>query len=170
MLLFRSRRADGCFAAARALAVSTLAGLMFLGAALAQECPLKSALTVKDTQDGFAGQTGTVWTIAPDCSFTVARQIGTKLTDPIKQGRLTRGQEAQLLEQLARTAPAEMPSQLSYGPPINARRITLSYAGKDSVLVLPAGDDLNVLKSTAADSPARRLLELADSVKSLTGT
>src|SRR6266404_1765604 len=152
MLLFRSRRADGCFAAARALAVSTLAGLMFLGAALAQECPLKSALTVKDTQDGFAGQ------------------IGTKLTDPIKQGRLTRGQEAQLLEQLARTAPAEMPSQLSYGPPINARRITLSYAGKDSVLVLPAGDDLNVLKSTAADRPARRLLELADSVKSLTGT
>jgi hypothetical protein len=39
---------------------------------MAQECPLWAALTIKDTQYGFAGATGTVWTIAPDFTFTIA--------------------------------------------------------------------------------------------------
>src|SRR5215468_4398821 len=73
------------------------------GTVLAQQCPLTAPLTIKDTQDGFAGQTGTVWTIAPDCTFVVAHQIGPR-SDPIKQGRLTAGQQARLGEQLARSA------------------------------------------------------------------
>jgi hypothetical protein len=40
---------------------------------MAEECPLSAPLVLKDTQSGFAGETGDVWTIAPDCSFTVAR-------------------------------------------------------------------------------------------------
>src|SRR5216684_9024810 len=52
--------------------------------------PLSTALVLKDTQGGFAGETGMVWTIAPDCSYTVARQIGLKALDPHKQGRLAR--------------------------------------------------------------------------------
>jgi hypothetical protein len=138
---------------------------------LAQECPLTTPLTIKDTQDGFAGQTGTVWTVAPDCSFTVARQIGTKITDPIRQGRLTPPQEALLKEQLARTQVAEMPAQFGSGPQVNARRITLSYGGKVSVLVLPAGGgELRALRAAAGDDLAGRLLELAESVNGMTGT
>ena len=37
---------------------------------MAEECPLTAPLTLKDSQSGIAGETGTVWTIAPDCSFT----------------------------------------------------------------------------------------------------
>jgi len=47
---------------------------------VAQECPLSAALTLKDTQYGFAGETGTVWTIAPDFTFTIARHIGLKIS------------------------------------------------------------------------------------------
>ena len=53
---------------------------------MAEECPLTAPLTLKDSQSGIAGETGTVWTIAPDCSFTVARHIGPKVLDPYKQG------------------------------------------------------------------------------------
>jgi hypothetical protein len=148
-----------------------LVGLVISETVLAQECPLTTPLMIKDTQDGFAGQTGTVWTILPDCSFTVARQIGTKITDPIRQGHLTPRQETLLKEQLARTPLAEMPAQLGNGPQVNARRITLSYGARVSVLVLPAGGgELSTLRAAAGDDLARRLLELADSVNGMTGT
>jgi hypothetical protein len=147
----------------------TLVALLISGTILAQECSLTTPLGLKDTQDGFAGETGTVWTIAPDCSFTVAQQIGPKITDPIKQGRLTPQQAAQLKELLARLA--GIPAQLGNGPEVNARRITFSYEGKVSVLILPAGGgDLSSLRAAAGNDPAGRLLELAEAVKGMTGT
>jgi hypothetical protein len=63
-----------------------------------------------------------------------------------------------------------MPEQLGSGPPVNARRITLSYGLKMSVLTLaPGGGDLSALHATAGDDPAGRLLGLADSLNEMTG-
>ena len=148
-----------------------LSGILVSGAQLAQQCPLTAPLTIKDTQDGFAGQTGTVWTIAPDCTFVVAHQIGPR-SDPIKQGRLTAGQQARLGEQLARSAVADIPEQLgNASPPVNARRIALSYGGKRSVFTLPAGGGgLNDLRASTRDPSAGRLLDLAETVKDITGS
>jgi len=136
---------------------------------LAQECPLKGPLILKDTQDGFAGQTGKVWTVAPDCRFTVAHQVGPKVSEPFKQGHLTTEQQTHLKELLARAAAAEMPEQLGSGPQVNARRIILSYDGKVSTLTLPpGGGNLNSLH-TAEGEPAGWLLELRDSFDRMTG-
>lgn len=147
-----------------------LAGLLISGLALAQECPLKAPLTLKDTQDGFAGQTGTVWTVAPDCSFTVMHQIGPTISNPYRRGRLTLEQQAHLKELLAQAAVADMPEQLGGGPQVNARRITLSYGGKVAVLTMaPGGGDLSGLHAAADDDPAGRLLGLADSLNRMTG-
>ena len=138
---------------------------------MAQECPLSTALVLKDTQGGFAGETGMVWTIAPDCSYTVARQIGLKALDPHKQGRLTPEQQARLKELLDRMTAAPPPEQFGGGPQVNSRRITLSYGGKQSVLSVPAGGgDLSTLHADAADDPTRRMLELVDELKAMTGS
>jgi hypothetical protein len=138
---------------------------------MAEECPLSAPLTLKDTQGGFAGETGTVWTIASDCSFTIARQIGLKVLDPHKQGQLTREQQARLKELLDRMAVAPLPERLGGEPQVNARRITLSYGGKQSALSLPAGSgDLNALRAVAGDDPAGRILELAHTLKGMTGS
>jgi hypothetical protein len=148
-----------------------VAGLLISGVTLAQECSLTAPLTLKDTQDGFAGQTGTVWTIAPDCSFTVARQLGQKIGDPYKQGRLTPEQQAQLKELLDRMALANLPERLGGGPQVNARRITVSYGEKVSRLTLaPGGGDLSALRAASGDDPAGRMLELADTLKGMTGS
>jgi len=145
------------------------ASLLISGVILAQECPMTAPLTVKDLQDGIVGQTGTVWTIAPDCSFTVARQIGLKIGDPYKQGRLTPEQQAQLKALLDRMPVAEFPAQLG-SPQVNARRIAISYAGKEAVLILPpGGGDLSTLRTRAGDDPAGRMLELADILKGMMG-
>jgi hypothetical protein len=147
----------------------TLAALLISPIVMAQNCPLTTPLILKDTQDGFAGQTGTVWAITPGCNFTVAQQIGTKITDPIREGRLTPQQEMLLKEQLNRTA--GMPAQLGDGPQVNARRIMLSYEGRVSVLILPpGGGDLSALRAAVGEGPTGRLLELAETVKRMTGT
>jgi hypothetical protein len=126
---------------------------------------------VKDTQDGFAGQTGTVWTIAPDCKFTVAQQIGPKTGEPIKQGRLTADQQLRLKELLKRADVEELPEKMGDGPPVNARRVTVAFAGKVSVLTLAAGaGDLKDLRAAAGSSgPAGRLLDLAEALRDMTG-
>jgi len=148
---------------------AALSGLLISVTIMAQECPLSAPLTIKDTQSGFAGETGTVWTITPDCSYTVARQIGLQTLDPHKQGRLTLEQQALLKALLDRIAASGLPKQLGTATQVNARRISLSYDGKDSILTLaPGGGDLSAIRAAAGSDAARALLDLADQVKGMT--
>jgi hypothetical protein len=137
---------------------------------MAEECPLSAPLVLKDTQSGFAGETGNVWTIAPDCSFTVARQIGINVLEPYKKGQLTPEQRTHLKELMDRMTATALPEQLGGGPQVNARRVTLSYGGKQSVLTLPpGGGDLGTLRAAAGDDSTRLMLDLADNLKAMTG-
>ena len=146
-----------------------LSGLLFSVSIMGQECPLSAPLTIKDIQSGFAGETGTIWTIAADCSYTVARQIGLKTLDPHQQGRLTPQEQAQLKDLLGRVAAAGLPKQLGAASQANARRVSLSYDGKDSTLTLaPGGGDLSAIPAAAANDAAAALLDLADQVKTMT--
>jgi len=158
-------------AAAAAQVGLALLGLLISGTNMAQESSLSAPLVVKDLQSGFAGETGRVWTISPDGSYAVARQIGLNVLDPDKQGRLTPEQWAQLKTRLDRMAVMALPRELGGAPQVNARRITLSYGGKESVLNLPpAGDNPGASRSAAGDDPTRLLLELADDLRSMTGS
>ena len=147
-----------------------LLGLLISGTNMAQESSLSAPLVLKDVQSGFAGETGRVWTISPDGGYTVARQIGLKELEPDQQGRLTPEQWAQLKTLLDRMAVMALPRQLGGAPQVNARRITLSYGGKQSVLNLPpAGGDPGASRSAAGDDPTRLILELADDLRAMTG-
>jgi hypothetical protein len=107
----------------------------------------------RDREDDLPGSGRTVWTIAPDCSFKIARQIGLKILDPHKQGRLTAEQQARLKDVLDRVAVADLAKQFGAGSQVNARRITLFYGGKESVLTLaPGGGDLGALRAAAAEA------------------
>jgi hypothetical protein len=150
-------------------------GLAFLGLlvsekVMAEECALSAPLVLKDTQSGVAGETGNVWTIAPDCSFTVARQIGLNVLQPHKQGQLTSQQRLQLKQMMDRMTATALPEQLGGGPQVNARHITLAYGGRQSVLTLPpGGGDLASLRAAAGDDSTRLMLDLANDLKTMTG-
>jgi len=138
--------------------------------ALANGCMLKMTLTVKDTQDGFAGTTGTVWMIEPDCTFRVSRLFGPHVAEPHLKGALTPEQQARLSAVLAKTAVSELPAQIGDATQVNAHRITLQYGGKDAVLSLGSGDrDLDAIRAGDPRDPARRLLEVADMVQDILG-
>jgi hypothetical protein len=148
----------------------TFLGLLISGKLMAEKCPLSAPLVLKDTQSGFAGETGYVWTIAPDCSFTVARQIGFNVLEPYKRGQLTPPQRDRLKVLLDRMTATGLPEQLGGRPQVNARRITLSYGAKQSVLSMPpGGGDLTALRAAADQDSTRLMLELADDVKGMTG-
>jgi len=54
---------------------------------------------------------------------------------------------------------------------VNARIITLSYGGADSVLTLPpGGGDLRSLRGPAGDDSAAALVEIAGAVKEMTAS
>lgn len=147
-----------------------LAWLFVSGVAVAQECSLAAPLTVKDLQSGYAGETGTVWTIEPDCSFTVARQIGPKLGEPHRRGKLTPEQQTRLRELMAKVEPASLPEALGAPPQVNARKVTLAYGGKTAVLHLaPGGGELHGLRAASGGDRAAHMLDLAAAVKAMTG-
>ena len=138
--------------------------------ALANGCMLKMPLTVKDTQDGFAGTTGTVWMIELDCTFRISRLFGQQVAEPHRWGSLTPAQQARLSAILAKVAVPELPAQMGETTRVNARRITAEYDGKVSVLSLSPGDsDIDAIRTSGPRDPARRLLEVADAVKEILG-
>ena len=141
------------------------------GSALAKGCMLTMTLSVKDTQDGFAGTTGTIWTIEPDCTFRVSRLFGQHVAEPHLQGSLTPEHQARLSAILANTAVAELPAQMGETPAVNARRIAVEYGGKVAVLSMGPGErDRDALRAGGPRDPARRLLEVAEAVKDMLGS
>jgi len=148
---------------------AALSALLISVTIMAQECPLSAPLTIKDTQSGFAGETGTVWTILPDCTYTVARQIGLQVLDPEKRGRLTPEQQSRLKELVSRMSSVRMPRELGGGPQVNARRVALSYGQTETVLTLaPSSRGPGTPAAAGGNDPAAALLELADQIKAMT--
>ena len=72
---------------------------------------------------------------------------------------------------LGRVGVSKLPKRLGGGPRVNARIITLSYGGADSVLTLPpGGGDLRSLRGPAGDDSAAALVEIAGAVKEMTAS
>jgi hypothetical protein len=130
------------------------------------DCPAKPMLTVKDSQDGFAGTTGTVWTIKPDCSYEVARLRGTEVSPPHLKGQLTPEQQSQLAAALSSAAIETLPSRIGEPAPVNSRQISVDYGGKTAVLNLGMGDPS--VQGPSHD-PAHRVIEISKTVKGVTG-
>jgi hypothetical protein len=130
---------------------------------MAQQCRLSAPVTLKETQGGVVGPTGTVWTIATDCHFTVARQIGFKTLPPNKRGQLTPEQAARLEALLERVKLAKLPERFGAAPQVNPHRITLAFGATESVLTVPPRG------GEVADERARPMLELAAAVRSMLG-
>ena len=140
------------------------------GAIVAEDRLLTAPLTVKDLQGGVVGQTGVVWTVAPDCSFSIARQVGPHIAAPHKHGRLSPEQRQRLGALLARMPATALQGEIGGTAQPNARQIALSYGGSRAVLSLaPRGADPPQQRA-AADEPSRLLLDLADALRDMVGS
>lgn len=136
---------------------------------VAEECLLSAQLIVKETQSGVVGETGTVWTIAPDCSFTIARQVGHKVFEPHKSGRLTSEQQARLKAMLEGVSAPQVASAAEGAPAVNPHRITLSYGARHTVLTLPPGSTEKNRTQAFGDDHTKSILDLTAALKDMLG-
>jgi hypothetical protein len=142
-------------------------GVACPGLLRADECAF---LMITDAQAGFAGTTGTIWSIASDCTFTVSRFVNDKISEPHTRGRLTQTQYVKLASVLAEKAAASLPAQIGEPAKVNAHRTSLTYAGKTSVLELDPGSSRTEVLNANPTDPARRFLDIREAVKRATGT
>jgi hypothetical protein len=142
-----------------------MAAFVNSGPVMSEPCPISSPLVVKDLQDGFAGQTGAVWTVGVDCTITVARQIGKSIEEPFYRGRLSEEQQAKLRDALAKASPADLPAEVgAVAPPVNPRRVSVAIGPKVSTLTLAPGADLRAMRAATGNQTSGRLLDLAQTV------
>lgn len=135
------------------------------------DCNGITMLTLRESQGGFAGMTGTVWTINSDCSFTVSGFVNDQTREPQKRGQLTKEQILSLSRLLSDKSVKQMPAQIGTPAPVNPRQITMRYNDKKSVLNLPLGlTDDALLHGSDPASPDRRMIEILQAVKELTST
>lgn len=144
-----------------------MALLLTPGTIMAQQCLPGAPLILKETQSGIAGETGTVWTVAADCDFTIARQIGPKVLEPHAHGQLTSEQQGRLTGILNQFASAQFGSEPASPPYVNPHRISVTYGGREETLTLPPGRSGTAQES--AGDRAKLILELASTIQGMLG-
>ncbi len=124
---------------------------------------LQSPLTLRDSQGGFAGYSGELWTITPDGHFTIAHFLNDKTDAPYWQGNLTQAELKSLAHALCTNHFLQLPASLGGEPKVNPHSLTLSFGTKQSTLVLPAEEPTG--NSTAANS--RNFTKIVDALREL---
>jgi hypothetical protein len=122
---------------------------------------LKETLRIKDVQGGFAGFTGTQWTIEPSGEWTIATVFNRQLTEKAK-GKLSAQQLAELGRELEKYKVEGLTS--SGKPTTNPHEVTVLLGKKTATLILKPGERL---PKADADSVEGRYAGIAQYVKQL---
>src|SRR5262249_5889166 len=126
-----------------------------------KEGQLTETLTVKDVQGGFAGFTGTFWTVEPSGKWTSGRVFNQRLGVKPKGG-LTKEQLATLGKELARFQLRVLPTK---GKPMtNPHVVSIKYGKREATLTIGAGEPL---PKAEADSVEGRYSGVVNALKSL---
>jgi hypothetical protein len=130
---------------------------------LTKDGELKEKIEVVDVQGGFAGFTGTAWTIEPSGKWTTARVFNQK-RDMEKTGALTKDQLAKLAKELAAY---DLSSLKGFGKPVtNPHQVTVRWGKQEATLIVAPG---GALPKPGTDSLDARYAGIASAVKDVIG-
>lgn len=131
---------------------------------------LVGKLEISLSQDGFAGTSGTIWTIAPNGDYQASRFLNQSTSAPYAKGKL----DSKALRQIARILQQQdflsLPQETGQTPPINPKRIKINFGQQVAVLTLPPGQTLQDASGNSAQldsDPRQRLLTILHSVLDL---
>ena len=153
-------RLTGRFLALLILAGVGSAAAMGAGTAL----PLTERVELQELQSGFAGVTGTVWTIETDGRFVISRKINEQVT-PRAEGTLDAAQLSKIAEALAAADAATLPATIGDPPPVNPRTVILQIGDKPSTLFTAGA----VEAGPSGGDAESRLLNIAAAIKDVVG-
>jgi hypothetical protein len=153
-------RLTGRFLAWLILAAAGSAAAMGAGTAM----PLTERVELQELQSGFAGVTGTVWTIETDGRFVISRKINEQVT-PRAEGTLDAAQLSKIAEALAAADAATLPATIGDPPPVNPRTVILQIGDKPSTLFTAGA----VEAGPSGGDAESRLLNIAAAIKDVVG-
>ncbi|HEY7688001.1 MAG TPA: hypothetical protein VH835_04890 [Dongiaceae bacterium] len=153
-------RLTGRFLALLILAAAGSAAAMGAGTAM----PLTERVELQELQSGFAGVTGTVWTIETDGRFVISRKINEQVT-PRAEGTLDAAQLSKIAEALAAADAATLPATIGDPPPVNPRTVILQIGDKPSTLFTAGA----VEAGPSGGDAESRLLNIAAAIKDVVG-
>lgn len=130
------------------------------GEYLSTDGDLRQALIVRDSQTGFAGETGHVWTIEPDGSWRHQTFLNEMIREPEQQGKFSRRQLQDLARQLKKYDLLGLPMKIGDSPDVNPHVVSLSFGEKEAALISLGGSPLPPFDSTRADEPEQRFAAL----------
>jgi hypothetical protein len=127
-------------------------------------------LEFRDSQSGFVGESGVIWSVARDGTCRVARFANEETAEPHCRGQLSRGEIALLGKTLLDQDAASLPSQIPSQPSLNPRRLTIRIGAKSSSLLLPAGEELGgtgTAPTKLQAAPRERFIAIAQFIEQL---
>jgi len=110
---------------------------------------LKTELTLRDRQEGFAGETGTLVVIRPHGDWT-ERRFGPKegqSDPPHRLGTLSRRTVRKLIEALAQASFLKLPEEIGKPAPVNPHTMTITVGEKRVSLHLPLGGKIQEVEA-----------------------
>jgi hypothetical protein len=111
---------------------------------------LRETLTLRDSQEGFAGASGTLLTIEPSGAWRESRFLNEKTQPPHREGRLTKEQLGNLLDTLAKLDLPSLPRRLGSAVPVNPHTLTVVAGAHRSAAVLRPGESLSTATAREA--------------------
>ena len=127
---------------------------------------LRFPVTLRDSQSGFAGETGFLWTI--DCDGAWQRQsfINETVRDADQEGQLTKEQLQTLGEALAKADMVGLtPSTGQTG--VNPHIVTVTYGKKQATVILHPGQPLPESDENKLRDPVQRISYLTKAMHTL---
>lgn len=133
---------------------------------LTKEGHLTAVLKLQDGQMGFAGTTGTSWTIECDGQWKQCSVFNEK-EEPQCSGKLDKKQLEALAAVLTEHKMKKLPDSFGKQVDVNPKVYTLSFGDKKSELTLDGGEELAGAKGVKDAEALKRYAAIVDCVKGM---
>lgn len=130
------------------------------GEFLTPEGRLRHPLILRDSQTGFAGESGQLWTVEPDGSWRRQSFLNQMVREPDRRGRFTEDQLRALASALAKYDLPGLPERIGKDPGVNPHVFAISFGKQQTALVGQGGATLPAADPQNAEAPAQRFAEL----------
>ena len=118
---------------------------------------LRKALVLRDSQSGFAGESGQIWTIEPDGSWTHQSFLNAEVREADRKGKFSGSHLAALASHLRKHDLLSLPQQMGKDPGVNPHLFTITFGETSCRLIGQGGAGLPKVDPESADAPEQRV-------------
>ncbi len=159
------------FFLAHRLGVMVVVGMMAIAAAtsathaFAGDKPLKNPLVLRLSQTGFAGVTGTEYTLMPNGDYEIRTFVNDQFGDTVQTGQLQPETLFPISQEFTAADMKALPSRTIGYEGVNPSTVEITYEGNTAAAIMPPGYAFGEACPDKSNQALCRFLELAGTVQ-----